>query len=129
MRDLYRLLPNPACAKNYFVEVAKTGDELALRVAVDDLITALCIKHESRRGSTATFVDWSQCSAVELQRGKASGACVFKGTRVPVRALFESRASVTGDVVKSGCERLLPSAPSQLLHQNGWVASAMQSAR
>ena len=35
-------------------------------------------------------MDWSQCSAVERVPGKVSGAWVFKGTRVPVRALFEN---------------------------------------
>ena len=34
--------------------------------------------------------DWSQCPAVERVSGKVSGAWVFKGTRVPVRALFEN---------------------------------------
>jgi uncharacterized protein (DUF433 family) len=36
------------------------------------------------------MIDWSQCPAVERQPGKLSGAWVFKGTRVPVRALFEN---------------------------------------
>ncbi|MEK6603742.1 MAG: DUF433 domain-containing protein [Nitrospirota bacterium] len=36
------------------------------------------------------MLDWSQCSAVERVPGKVSGAWVFKGTRVPVRALFEN---------------------------------------
>ncbi len=34
--------------------------------------------------------DWTRCSAVERVPGKVSGAWVFKGTRVPVRALFEN---------------------------------------
>jgi uncharacterized protein (DUF433 family) len=34
--------------------------------------------------------DWKDCSAVEQVPGKVSGAWVFKGTRVPVRALFEN---------------------------------------
>ena len=34
--------------------------------------------------------DWSQCVAVERLPGKVSGAWLFKGTRVPVRALFEN---------------------------------------
>ena len=34
--------------------------------------------------------DWSQCSVVERQPGKVSGAWLFKGTRVPVKALFEN---------------------------------------
>jgi uncharacterized protein (DUF433 family) len=36
------------------------------------------------------MLDWSQCSAVEKTPGKVSGAWVFKGTRVPVKALFEN---------------------------------------
>lgn len=36
------------------------------------------------------MLDWSQCSAVERLPGKVSGAWLFKGTRVPVRALFEN---------------------------------------
>lgn len=36
------------------------------------------------------MLDWSQCSAVERTPGKRSGAWVFRGTRVPVRALFEN---------------------------------------
>ena len=34
--------------------------------------------------------DWRQCTAVERIPGKVSGAWVFRGTRVPVRALFEN---------------------------------------
>ena len=34
--------------------------------------------------------DWNQCPAVERTPGKVSGAWVFKGTRVPVKALFEN---------------------------------------
>jgi uncharacterized protein (DUF433 family) len=36
------------------------------------------------------MLDWSQCPAVERRPGKVSGAWLFKGTRVPVRALFEN---------------------------------------
>jgi uncharacterized protein (DUF433 family) len=36
------------------------------------------------------MMDWTQCSVVERVPGKVSGAWVFKGTRVPVRALFEN---------------------------------------
>lgn len=36
------------------------------------------------------MMDWSQSSAVARQPGKVGGAWVFKGTRVPVRALFEN---------------------------------------
>jgi uncharacterized protein (DUF433 family) len=34
--------------------------------------------------------NWDSCPEVERQEGKVSGAWVFKGTRVPVRALFDN---------------------------------------
>ena len=36
------------------------------------------------------MLDWNECSAVERVAGRVSGAWVFEGTRVPVRALFEN---------------------------------------
>ena len=36
------------------------------------------------------MLDWTQCEAVERVPGKVNGACAFKATRVPVRALFEN---------------------------------------
>ena len=45
--------------------------------------------------------DWGTCSALEAVPGKVSGAWLFKGTRVPVEALFanigdsRSRSSAT----------------------------------
>jgi uncharacterized protein (DUF433 family) len=36
------------------------------------------------------MLDWSQCCEVERVPGKVSGAWLFKGTRVPVKALFEN---------------------------------------
>ena len=33
---------------------------------------------------------WSSCEAVERDPNKVSGAWVFRGTRVPVTALFEN---------------------------------------
>ena len=36
------------------------------------------------------MLDWSDCSAVERDPGRVSGAWVFRGTRVPVKALFEN---------------------------------------
>jgi uncharacterized protein (DUF433 family) len=36
------------------------------------------------------MLDWSTCSAVERVPGKVSGVWLFKGTRVPVKALFEN---------------------------------------
>jgi uncharacterized protein (DUF433 family) len=39
------------------------------------------------------MLDWSSCPAVERATGKVSGAWVFRGTRVPVKALFENLES------------------------------------
>ena len=36
------------------------------------------------------MLDWNQCPAVERLPGKVSGAWLFRGTRVPVKALFEN---------------------------------------
>jgi len=41
----------------------------------------------------AASLDWSQCPAVESIPGKVSGAWVFRGTRVPVSAIFENLKS------------------------------------
>ncbi|HLA75178.1 MAG TPA: DUF433 domain-containing protein [Gammaproteobacteria bacterium] len=36
------------------------------------------------------MIDWSSCLAVEREPQRVSGAWVFRGTRVPVAALFEN---------------------------------------
>jgi len=36
------------------------------------------------------MLDWSTCPAVERDPQKVSGAWIFRGTRVPVSALFEN---------------------------------------
>lgn len=36
------------------------------------------------------MLDWTTCPAVERDPAKLSGAWVFRGTRVPVSALFEN---------------------------------------
>ena len=36
------------------------------------------------------MLDWSECPAVERSATKVSGAWLFKGTRVPVKALFDN---------------------------------------
>lgn len=37
-----------------------------------------------------SMLDWGDCQQVERSEGKLSGAWVFRGTRVPVQALFEN---------------------------------------
>jgi len=36
------------------------------------------------------MLDWQNCSSVERHEDRLGGAWVFKGTRVPVKALFEN---------------------------------------
>lgn len=36
------------------------------------------------------MINWSTCTAVEQDPQRVSGAWVFRGTRVPVAALFEN---------------------------------------
>lgn len=36
------------------------------------------------------MIDWSTCPAVERVADRVSGSWVFRGTRVPVAALFEN---------------------------------------
>ena len=36
------------------------------------------------------MIDWSSCPAVERDAERVSGAWLFRGTRVPVSALFEN---------------------------------------
>ena len=47
----------------------------------------------------ASSLDWSQCPAMESIPGKVSGAWVFRGTRVPVSAIFENLKTSTIDEV------------------------------
>lgn len=47
-------------------------------------------RKQQRRVTKGQVCDWRTCSAVEQVPGKVGGAWVFRGTRVPVRALFEN---------------------------------------
>jgi len=44
-------------------------------------------------------IDWSQCPGVESIPGKVSGAWVFRGTRVPVSAIFENLKTSSVDEI------------------------------
>ena len=49
-----------------------------------------CIALERARHYNVAMLDWTACMAVERSPEKVSGAWVFRGTRVPVKALFEN---------------------------------------
>ena len=36
------------------------------------------------------MIDWSMCDAIEQDVNKVSGAWLFRGTRIPIAALFEN---------------------------------------
>jgi len=57
---------------------------LKLRTQASSLDGAFLPEH------SISMLDWSQCAAVECVPGKVSGVWLFKGTRVPVKALFEN---------------------------------------
>jgi uncharacterized protein (DUF433 family) len=42
------------------------------------------------RYQISTMPSWEECSAVERVEGKVEGAWLFRGTRVPAKALFEN---------------------------------------
>ena len=46
--------------------------------------------HRKRTTQVMTMDDWSACTAIEGNPAKVSGAWVFRGTRVPVTALFNN---------------------------------------
>ena len=51
------------------------------------------------------MLDWSQCPVVERLPEKVSGAWLFKGTRVPVKALFENLESGARVASSWNCSR------------------------
>jgi uncharacterized protein (DUF433 family) len=55
---------------------------LATRTNTSDL--------EFTSATIPSMIDWSACSSVEQDNERVSGAWVFRGTRVPVAALFEN---------------------------------------
>jgi uncharacterized protein (DUF433 family) len=48
------------------------------------------------------ILDWSQCPAVESVPGRLGGAWVFRGTRMPVSAVFENleAGASIGDIIE-----------------------------
>ena len=59
------------------------------------------------------MANWETCPAVERHRHRVSGAWVFKGTRVPVSALFENLKA--GASIEQFLEWLRARATSGLL--------------
>jgi len=56
-----------------------------MRSSLIPLLPATNVKH-----IMLIMLDWGDCQQVERNEDKVCGAWVFRGTRVPVRALFEN---------------------------------------
>lgn len=50
----------------------------------------LAVKRRATRWYYWRMIDWSSCPEVERDPERVSGAWVFRGTRIPVAALFEN---------------------------------------
>src|SRR5271166_2280293 len=75
------------------VRVGKNPGPFAIRAArnVRCLFFDSCAHAPPQlRSSEKIMLDWSKCAAVESIPGKLSGAWVFRGTRIPVSAVFEN---------------------------------------
>jgi uncharacterized protein (DUF433 family) len=87
----------------------------------------------------AANLDWSQCPAVESILGKVGGAWVFRGTRVPVSAIFENLKTspleevlenfhVTREQVQTVLDFAARSTPLET-SRVGWVSFSMKAFR
>src|ERR1700726_2514085 len=57
---------------------------------IEGSCTIVCYPPRRGGGTVFIMIDWSSCPAVERDPERVSGAWVFRGTRVPVSALFEN---------------------------------------
>ena len=64
--------------------------EVSRRSVVSAHSVVLIFVPPNKNGYAPTKLDWNQCPTVERVPGKVSGVWLFKGTRVPVKALFEN---------------------------------------
>jgi len=72
--------------------------------------------------ATATL-DWSQCPAVESVPGKVSGAWVLRGTRMPVKVVFENLE--TGSSIEEVMEQF-PVTREQINRLMAFVAHSLE---
>jgi uncharacterized protein (DUF433 family) len=70
-------------------------------------------------------LDWSECPAVESIPGKVSGAWVLRGTRTPVKVLFENLE--TGMSIEEVIEQF-PVTREQIDNLMAFVARSLEKA-
>ncbi|HXP86321.1 MAG TPA: DUF433 domain-containing protein [Bryobacteraceae bacterium] len=68
-------------------------------------------------------LDWSQCPAVESVPGKVSGAWVLRGTRMPVKVVFENLE--TGSSIEEVMEQF-PVTREQINRLMAFVAHSLE---
>lgn len=88
-------MPSPPLQNRPFAPLDGTGtgrvpDYGCLRRLIVGYPMERAVCHTIRTGFHMASLDWSQCAVVESIPGKVSGAWVFRGTRVPVSAIFEN---------------------------------------
>ena len=73
--------------------------------------------------TTETDLDWANCPAVEQDPQRVSGAWVFRGSRIPVAALFEN---LEDDV---SLEEFVELFLASVSRRPGWFGSMSPGAR
>lgn len=71
------------------------------------------------------MLDWSTCKSVERVPGRVRGTWVFKGTRLPVRSLFENiKAGATVEQFLEWHEGVTRGQVIEVLHHAGQSLAA-----
>lgn len=68
-------------------------------------------------------LDWSQCEDVESVPGKVSGAWVLRGTRMPIRVIFEN---LEAGVSMNEITELFPVSREQVEHLLAFVTDSVE---
>src|SRR4051794_40713396 len=89
--------PHYGSGKTPLAQICATQRRQTTRVSLM-VARALRSGYDDRRMMAP--MDWSKCPAVESIPGKVSGAWVFRGTRVPVSAIFENLKTSTLEEVR-----------------------------
>jgi uncharacterized protein (DUF433 family) len=83
------------CWRTWTLDSQFDSGDFSREISIDDVwidLLKIGLRSERRVEGMATL-DWSQCPAVESVPGRVSGAWVLRGTRTPVKVLFENLES------------------------------------
>ena len=85
----YQASPRRRFASRRFADSTRRARHKRYR-RLKTLCITLAVSRQQQRWYYFDMIDWSSCTAVEQDPKRVSGAWVFRGTRVPVAALFEN---------------------------------------